>query len=392
MQALFRPLGPGPTAHAPPLATPPAAQVAGTLFVVALVMYLLRFLTKLHHSDQALMPNAPMPAAPGSQPQSVVLAQAAESRRLDSERNRMQHDPARGLRTAGPFPDLPGSVGTVKFEYVNIEHTPDFDNSPPYHTLAEIVDHWNPDDSDNIPSPFLEELQVFNYSDPYELALAEQYRNAEVPFKIHSIPDVDGATERWTDSYLLREMESSHMHYKVEESKNNHFMYWTQKSSRVKKWTPPTKRLGSMTFKTWLKIARDGDSLGIGAEEKHYYLMTGVEAGRLVARDPNHLGQFVSTDLGMFSTTKKNFFITNVAANKGIQCRKWTAAMPARRRRSGDVCAHQLPPRALSLRIRHEGGHRRSPLRWRAQHGGHAQGCEAIHPFTSERLRAAEHH
>lgn len=112
------------------------------------------------------------------------------------------------------------------------------------------------------------------------------------------------------------------MHYKVEESKNNHFMYWTQKSSRIKKWTAPTKRLGSMTFKTWLKIARDADSLGIGAEEKHYYLMTGVEAGRLVARDPNHLGQFVSTDLGMFSTTKKNFFITNVGANKGIQCRK----------------------------------------------------------------------
>lgn len=149
-------------------------------------------------------------------------------------------------------------------------------------------------------------------------------RNAEVPFKIHSIPDVDGATERWTDAYLTREMESSHMHYKIEESKNNHFMYWTQKSSRIKKWTPPTKRLGSMTFKTWLKIARDADSLGIGAEEKHYYLMTGVEAGRLVARDPNHLGQFVSTDLGMFSTTKKNFFITNVPANKGIQCRKWT--------------------------------------------------------------------
>ena len=50
MQALQQPLGmdpPGPTAHAPPLATPPAAQVAGTLFVVALVMYLLRFLTKV---------------------------------------------------------------------------------------------------------------------------------------------------------------------------------------------------------------------------------------------------------------------------------------------------------------------------------------------------------
>ena len=98
-------------------------------------------------------------------------------------------------------------------------------------------------------------------------------------------------------------------------------MYWTQKSSRIKNWTPPTKRIGSMNFKTWLKIARDGDSLGIDAEQKHYYLMTGVEAGRLVAKDQSHLGQFISSDLDIFSTTQKNFFITNVAANKGIQCR-----------------------------------------------------------------------
>ena len=67
-------------------------------------------------------------------------------------------------------------MGTVKFEYVNIEHKPDFDKYPIYHTLEEVVDHWNPDDTDNIPSPFLEELQVFNYSDPYERGLAEQYR------------------------------------------------------------------------------------------------------------------------------------------------------------------------------------------------------------------------
>lgn len=79
----------------------PRPQIAGTAFVSLLVVYLLRFLTKLHHSDQSLKPNAPMPAAPGSQPQSAVLYQAAESRRLDSERNQIQHDPALGLRTAG---------------------------------------------------------------------------------------------------------------------------------------------------------------------------------------------------------------------------------------------------------------------------------------------------
>ena len=70
-----------------------------------------------------------------------------------------------------------------------------------------------------------------------------------------------------------------------------------------------------------LKKAKDADAIGLDAEEEHFYLMTGVEAGRLVAKNPNRLGQFISSDLGMFSTTRNNFFITNVGANKGIQCR-----------------------------------------------------------------------
>ena len=70
-----------------------------------------------------------------------------------------------------------------------------------------------------------------------------------------------------------------------------------------------------------MKKAKDADAIGLGAEDEHFYLMTGVEAGRLVARNPSRLGQFVSSDLSMFSTTKNNFFITNVGANKGIQCR-----------------------------------------------------------------------
>ena len=60
--------------------------------------------------------------------------------------------------------------------------------------------------------------------------------------------------------------------------------------------------------------------MGIEADEKHYYLMTGVQAGRLVHRN-SRLNQFISKDLPIFSTVEDNFFVTAVEANKGIQCR-----------------------------------------------------------------------
>jgi hypothetical protein len=60
--------------------------------------------------------------------------------------------------------------------------------------------------------------------------------------------------------------------------------------------------------------------VGIDAAEKHYYLMTGVQAGRLVRKN-HRLSQFISQDLPIFSTVEENFFVTRVDANKGIQCR-----------------------------------------------------------------------
>lgn len=40
-----------------------------------------------------------------------------------------------------------------------------------------------------------------------------------------------------------------------------------------------------------------------------------------MAKKQSALGQFISSDLKPFSTVKDNFFVTNVMANKGIQCR-----------------------------------------------------------------------
>ena len=58
---------------------------------------------------------------------------------------------------------------------------------PLYKSLLSIVEAWNPDDPDP-PTQFEETLQHFNYSNLYERQLAEQYRNAELPFKIYNVP------------------------------------------------------------------------------------------------------------------------------------------------------------------------------------------------------------
>ena len=70
-----------------------------------------------------------------------------------------------------------------------------YDSSYPQLTnLWEIVQRWNPDNV-TIPVPFRETLAVLNYSDPHERSLAEAYRNAEVPFKIYDVPDVEFCVE-----------------------------------------------------------------------------------------------------------------------------------------------------------------------------------------------------
>ena len=79
-------------------------------------------------------------------------------------------------------------------------------------------------DNVSIPVPFRETLAVLNYSDPHERSLAEAYRNAEVPFKIYDVPDVEYARDAWTDVYLTEQFDRKGNQFKVEESENNHFM------------------------------------------------------------------------------------------------------------------------------------------------------------------------
>lgn len=180
-----------------------------------------------------------------------------------------------------------------------------------YRPLLSLVTEWNPDNPDP-PAIFNETLQHFNYSNPEERAMAEQYRNAEVPFKLYDIPEFNQISERWTDQYLSNQMKT-HGTPHVEKSPTNHFMYWNIRGHHMRDYVPPTE-IVDMSFDQWLREARDADNNKITNTSTHYYFMTGALAG-------DHSKSFIARDLRLFSTRKNNFFITNVMANKGIQCR-----------------------------------------------------------------------
>ena len=184
---------------------------------------------------------------------------------------------------------------------------------PNYLNLFDVVTHWNPDNPDP-PPVFRETLAHFNYSCPRQRAMAEAYRNAELPFKVYDVPDFDRAAELWTDEFLSKEFRKlGSVH--VERSDNNHFMYWTTRGGREPEgYTPPTEIIADMSFDEWVKLAYKADKTKLDNATEHFYLMSNAPAG-------DRGRTFISRDLRPFTVDKPNFFITNPPANKGIQCR-----------------------------------------------------------------------
>ena len=196
---------------------------------------------------------------------------------------------------------------------------------PPTRNLWEIVRDWNPDNV-SMPFPFVEQLQVLNYSDARERRMAESYRNMELPFKIFGVPDIETVRDKWTDGYLVEHLDESHSaQFKIERSVNNHFMYWRQPSGEGKRkypdWKSPTT-IVSQTFAEWLSLAHHADEDALHHEEEHKYLMLGTPPlSSLIRGGEVKRTHFVTHDLPVFTPKEENFFVTDVSLNKGIQCR-----------------------------------------------------------------------
>lgn len=185
---------------------------------------------------------------------------------------------------------------------------------PKYQTLMDVVSTWNPDVSDP-PAYFKETLMHFNYSNPVERAMAEKYRNAEIPFKVYDVPHFDETSEKWSDEYLSKVLSKSGSNH-VEKSKDNHFMYWALKGWRETdvEYVPPTEIIHDMNFDKWLSVAKEADATKMKNDSIHYYLMSSAPIG-------DKGKTFIARDLPLFTTSSPNFFISNPRSNKGIQCR-----------------------------------------------------------------------
>lgn len=178
--------------------------------------------------------------------------------------------------------------------------------------LYNVLDAWNPDNPDE-PSDFAETLQHFDFGNPAERAMAEKFRNAELPFKLFNMTEFTDVANLWTDKYLHDQLMTNLRRSHVEKSKDNHFMYWNGRASGRAGYKAPTEVI-DMDFDRWLQIAKQADVEKTNHTTEHYYFMSSCPA-----HDQGRT--FISKDLKAFSTEKNNFFITNVAANKGIQCR-----------------------------------------------------------------------
>jgi Cupin-like domain len=63
-----------------------------------------------------------------------------------------------------------------------------------------------------------------------------------------------------------------------------------------------------------MRMAKHADEIKLQNDTVHYYFMANAQPG-------DQRRSFIGRDLPLFSTHQENFFITDVKANRGIQCR-----------------------------------------------------------------------
>jgi Cupin-like domain len=217
--------------------------------------------------------------------------------------------------------DLPGPVVDYTnpdlYDYPEIMRYPDKEY-PKLQKLGDILTNW-PQDEDFTGDVFTETLLHFNYSDPKERAMAERFRDAELPFKVYDIPELEAAGRLWTDEYVAKGFNSGEPGGTAQESLDNYFAFYVPEN-----WNPqihglPPTRNNDWTFRQWSQHARYADATRLSASHPHFYWQSGVAASERMKDES--AWSFVTRDLRLFSATKGNFFVFHPESQKGIQCR-----------------------------------------------------------------------
>lgn len=189
----------------------------------------------------------------------------------DSARSKLVTDLYQQLPLEIRTPNYEAHTSSAFIEWPHLMENPKVSEYPRYTSLLQIVQAWNPDVPEQ-PVKFVETLQHFNYSDLHERAMAERFRNAELPFKVYDVPEFMNIHEKWNNDYLNEVLKNEKPH--VERSKSNHFMYWTRKRNLGRDYKSPTDVI-DMTYPQFLRIAENANKNKVNNATEHYYFMTG---------------------------------------------------------------------------------------------------------------------
>jgi hypothetical protein len=182
------------------------------------------------------------------------------------------------------------------------------DNYPITYDMKRLLDNWNPDSTD-IPPTHFDSICRFDYQTEFNKAL--NYRNAEKPFVVYNVPEVDEVVKKWSNLDHLNELLGANKMLGAETSSNNHFMYWRQvaKAKQLRLgFTPPTEHI-SVKFVDWLENAVKSDNKTLEDREHMYLRVNG-----------KHKGDAIFNELPFFNPVK-SLFIVDPSEQRGINCR-----------------------------------------------------------------------
>lgn len=217
----------------------------------------------------------------------------------------------------------------TKYIYPPIElQVPPAAQYPQFKSLQQLMVDWHQDE--DYPGVIKETLLHFNFSDPVQLEAAKRFRNAEVPFKLYDVPELDSASQKWTDEYVSSQFDSKPQRLfsrdthpiasgVAQESANNYFAFFTAQDWVVTSLGLPPVRNNDWSFEKWSNHSKYADSVRLSFDQPHFYWQAGVD--REERKKPQSEWSFISRDLPSFSSPTETFFVFNPEEQKGIQCR-----------------------------------------------------------------------
>ena len=190
-------------------------------------------------------------------------------------------------------------------------------NYPFSWNVMDVLDNWNPDETEILPSTIYQGVCVFDWNKEGDEEKAENYRQSEVPFVIQNYPESLRASERWMTSPNYLEELIGDESIVTEHSRTNHFQFWSTKSPKgdqppKQEFVPPTD-LTEMTYPKWLEKAKEVEKSRHHAKEEHWYL-------RLNAMLHNHA--YLYEELPFFDPSfGKSLTMVTPEEHCGINCR-----------------------------------------------------------------------